>query len=122
MAELQTGSDRYRRSAWFVSPCCCRRTKERWLSAAPEHKRGDLIPDGWFEQWVNATLASDPGSLTDHPEHIRATNGPILDIREYWTAGKAFYDPKNITVPVLLIHAEWDIDVPLELAQNFFTS
>lgn len=97
-------------------------TKERWLSAAPEHKRIDLIPDGWFEQWVKATLASDPGSLTDHPEHIRATNGPILDIREYWTAGKAFYDPKDITVPVLLVHAEWDIDVPLELAQNFFTS
>ncbi|MGZ7444801.1 alpha/beta hydrolase [Paenibacillus sp. TH7-28] len=97
-------------------------TKERWLSAAPEHKRDDLIPDGWFEQWVKATLASDPGSLTDHSEHIRATNGPILDIREYWTAGKAFYDPKDITVPVLLIHAEWDIDVPLELAQNFFTS
>lgn len=97
-------------------------TKERWLSAAPEHKREDLIPEGWFEQWVKATLASDPGSQTDHPEHIRATNGPILDIREYWTAGKAFYDPKEITVPVLLVHAEWDIDVPLELAQNFFTS
>jgi len=93
-------------------------TKERWLGAAPEHKRGDLIPKGWFEQWVKATLDSDPG----YPDHIRATNGPILDIREYWTAGKAFYNPEEITVPVLLIHAEWDIDVPLELAQNFFTS
>ncbi|WP_258169052.1 alpha/beta hydrolase [Paenibacillus sp. AR247] len=25
-------------------------------------------------------------------------------------------------MPVLLVHAEWDIDVPLDLAQNFFTS
>ncbi|AEI42834.1 putative alpha/beta hydrolase fold protein [Paenibacillus mucilaginosus 3016] len=25
-------------------------------------------------------------------------------------------------MPVLLVHAEWDIDVPLELAQSFFTS
>ncbi|MFB0843312.1 alpha/beta hydrolase [Paenibacillus oleatilyticus] len=96
--------------------------KERWLSAAPEHKRSDLIPEGWFEQWVEATLASDPGSHSVHPGYIRATNGPILDIREYWTAGNAFYDPGAITVPVLLVHAEWDIDVPLELAQHFFTS
>ncbi|WP_253806158.1 alpha/beta hydrolase [Paenibacillus sp. Cedars] len=97
-------------------------TKERWLSAAPEGKRDSLLPDGWFEKWVEATLASDPNSKTVHPEHIRATNGPILDIREYWTVGKAYYEPKDITVPVLLIHAEWDIDVPLDLAQNFFTS
>ncbi|RED36526.1 alpha/beta hydrolase [Paenibacillus sp. VMFN-D1] len=97
-------------------------TKERWLSAAPEDKRGDLIPEGWFEQWTEATLASDPGSQSDHPGQIRATNGPILDIREYWTANRAFYEPKEITVPVLLVHAEWDIDVPLDLAQNFFTS
>ncbi|MGF7029164.1 pimeloyl-ACP methyl ester carboxylesterase [Paenibacillus mucilaginosus] len=97
-------------------------TKERWLSAAPEGKRDGLIPDGWFEKWVEATLASDPKAKAAHPGHIRAANGPILDIREYWTAGIAFYEPGNITVPVLLVHAEWDIDVPLELAQSFFTS
>jgi pimeloyl-ACP methyl ester carboxylesterase len=97
-------------------------TKERWLSAAPEGKRDGLIPEGWFEKWVDATLASDPNNKSMHPEHIRATNGPILDIREYWTAGKAFYEPNAITVPVLLVHAEWDIDVPLDLAQSFFTS
>ncbi|PZD97120.1 alpha/beta hydrolase [Paenibacillus sambharensis] len=97
-------------------------TKERWLSAAPEGKRDGLIPDGWFEQWVEATLASDPKAKAVHPGHIRAANGPIQDIREYWAAGKAFYEPGSITVPVLLVHAEWDIDVPLELAQHFFTS
>ncbi|WP_262362844.1 alpha/beta fold hydrolase [Paenibacillus ihumii] len=61
-------------------------TKERWLSAAPEQKRSDLIPKGWFEQWVRATLDSDPRSLTDHPDYIRATYGPILDIRSHQAA------------------------------------
>ncbi|HEY3426697.1 MAG TPA: alpha/beta hydrolase [Negativicutes bacterium] len=53
---------------------------------------------------------------------MRAVNGPILDIREFWTVGKKFYEPKDISVPVLLIHGEWDIDVPLDLAQSYFTS
>lgn len=97
-------------------------TKQRWLSAAPEEHRGDLLPEGWFEKWVDATLASDPWSKAETPNQIRATNGPILDIREYWTVGRKFYEPKNITVPVLLVHAEWDIDVPLNLAMALFTS
>jgi len=95
--------------------------RPRWLSAAPEAKREGLIPHGWFETWAEASLAIDPKSSAEIPRTIRATNGAILDIREFWTAGKALYEPGDITVPVLLTHAEWDIDVPLSLAQTYFS-
>jgi pimeloyl-ACP methyl ester carboxylesterase len=95
--------------------------KARWLGAAPEDKRTDLLPEGWFEKWVDATIATDPLSQTHTPPSIRATNGPIQDVREYWAVGKKFYEPKDITVPVLLVHAEWDIDVQIDLAKELFS-
>jgi len=95
--------------------------KTRWLSAAPEDKRADLLPEGWFERWADATIASDPSSHTRIPPSIRATNGPIQDVREYWAIGKKFYEPRDITVPVLLVHAEWDIDVPINSAKELFS-
>ena len=29
--------------------------RERWLNGVPEHKKSELIPAGWFEQWADAT-------------------------------------------------------------------
>ena len=34
--------------------------------------------------------------------------------------GRPVYDPGRITAPTLLIHAEWDVDVPLDAAQAYF--
>lgn len=94
--------------------------KARWLSTVPEHKANDFLPDGWFEQWAQYTLAEDPWSSSNTPNRIRATNGPIQDIRDYWRAGKPFYRPSTITAPTLLVHGEWDIDVPIDLALAYF--
>ncbi|MEY9109120.1 pimeloyl-ACP methyl ester carboxylesterase [Bradyrhizobium yuanmingense] len=96
--------------------------RERWLSAAPEAARSSLIPAGGFELWANISLATDPLGSAQTPAIMRAVNGPILDIREYWAAGKRLYDAADIRVPVLLVHAEWDQDVPIHSAQNFFLS
>lgn len=38
----------------------------------------------------------------------------------YWMQGKSTYDPSKITVPALLIHAEWDADLPSYQAQGLF--
>ena len=105
--------------AWRLVPV--RQSKERWLSTAPEHGRAMLVPEGWFEQWADVTLAEDPWSRDRTPDQLRASNGPIQDIRDYWRVGRKYYEPSNIKVPVLLVHGEWDVDVPIDLAQALFS-
>jgi pimeloyl-ACP methyl ester carboxylesterase len=94
--------------------------KERWLKGvAPEH-RETLIPKGWFEQWAEATFSTDPWGARQEPKQLRAPNGTVADNREFWAAGKPRYDPGMIRVPVLLIHAEWDRDLPSPLSHAYF--
>ncbi|WP_029010067.1 alpha/beta hydrolase [Azospirillum halopraeferens] len=89
-----------------------------WRAAAPEPERQALIPDGWFDAWETVTLATDPGS--PDAGTIRAPSGAVLDVREHWTAGNPLYDPSAITCPVLVVCAEWDVDVRLDMAQDLF--
>ena len=95
-------------------------SKARWLSTAPEYARDGLVPEGWFEQWAQFSLAEDPWSTERAPNKLRATNGPIQDIRDYWRAGNPYYQPSDITAPTLLVHGEWDIDVTIDLALAYF--
>jgi pimeloyl-ACP methyl ester carboxylesterase len=94
--------------------------KERWLNGVAEDKRRDLIPPGWFEQWADATFATDPVGARQSPPTLRAPNGVVHDGRVYWSAGKPYYDPAQIAVPTLVIHAEWDRDLPSPLALAVF--
>jgi pimeloyl-ACP methyl ester carboxylesterase len=90
------------------------------LKGVAEDKRADLIPPGVFDAWANATWATDPESSRQNPPMLRAPNGVVEDSMNYWSAGKALYDPGKITVPTLLLHAEWDADLPSYLAQGYF--
>ncbi len=92
--------------------------KKRWLAGVPEDKLADLIPAGWFEAWAQTTWSTDP-KARDSGE-LRAPNGVIQDVRNYWAAGKPYYDPANIRVPTLLIKAEWDQDTPAYMSQALF--
>jgi alpha-beta hydrolase superfamily lysophospholipase len=47
-------------------------------------------------------------------------NGALQDIRDYWISGKPQYDPADIRVPVLLIHGEWDADLPSDQCRGYF--
>ena len=95
--------------------------KNRWLTGVPEHAKASLIPEGWFEKWANATFDTDPWGKTQNPKKLRAPNGTVQDAREYWTAGKPVYEPKDIKVPVMLVHAEWDADLPSYMMYEYFT-
>ena len=44
----------------------------------------------------------------------------VVDGAEYRSAGKSYYDPTKITVPTLLVVAEWDRDTPPYMAQTLF--
>ncbi len=94
--------------------------KKRWLTGVPQEKQKDLIPPGWYEAWAKAAIATDPVGSTQTPPVVRAPNGVIEDGSKYWSAGKPYYDPAKINVPVLLIHAEWDADTPAYMSQALF--
>jgi pimeloyl-ACP methyl ester carboxylesterase len=95
-------------------------SKERWYTGVPEDKKASLIPPGWFEGWADATFATDPVGAAMSPPVLRAPNGVVQDGQQFFGAGKPYYDPAEITVPTLLIHAEWDRDTPPYMAQSLF--
>ena len=90
------------------------------MAGVPESKRDELFPAGWFETWAGATWASDPEANKHNPPAIRAPNGTVQDTADFWAAGKPYYDPAKITVPTLLVLAEWDRDTPTYMAQTLF--
>jgi pimeloyl-ACP methyl ester carboxylesterase len=92
--------------------------RTRWLNRVPDHKKAELLPEAWFEAWADATFAS--GQAGPGPAQLMAPNGTIQDGREYWSASKPLYDPSRITVPVLIVHAEWDRDCPIEMSRALF--
>ena len=94
--------------------------KARWLNGVPEDKQAALIPPGWFEQWADATWATDPVGA-----QAKSAGGPRAerhraDTAEFWTSGKTMYDPAKITVPTLIAIGEWDRDTPPYMAQAMF--
>jgi pimeloyl-ACP methyl ester carboxylesterase len=94
--------------------------RDRWLNGVPDGKKADLIPTGWFEQWADATWATDPEGAKMNPPVLRAPNGTLADTAEFWSSGKAYYDPSKITAPTLIVGAEWDHDNPPYMRQTLF--
>src|SRR5690349_7546965 len=95
--------------------------RDRWLKGVPEDKKKDLIPDGWFEQWAQTTHTTDPVGSKHNPPVLRAPNGTLHDTKAYWSSGKPYYDPADIKVPVLIVHAEWDQDLPNPMPREVFS-
>ena len=94
--------------------------RDRWLNGVAEEKKATLIPSGWLDQWADATWATDPEGAKMNPPILRAPNGTLQDTAEYWSSGKPYYDPAKITVPTLVIGAEWDADNPAYMRQALF--
>ncbi len=92
----------------------------RWLTGVPEDKKQSLIPAGWFDQWANASWATDPDGAKQNPPVVRAPNGTVQDTQEYWSSGKTMYNPAKITAPTLIVIGEWDRDTPPYMAQALF--
>ncbi|WP_426959478.1 alpha/beta hydrolase [Muricoccus radiodurans] len=94
--------------------------RERWLNGVPDNKRANLIPPGWFEHWADSTFATDPEGARQVPGVLRAPNGVLADGREFWGAGRPYYDPSKVTAPALLVVGEWDRDTPPSMAVALF--
>src|SRR5262245_2433748 len=94
--------------------------EKRRRAGLTDTQERDLMPSEWADAWWAANMALDPVGAAQNPPVVRAPNGVIEDGQRYWSAGKAFYEPANITVPTLLILAEWDVDTPPYMAQAVF--
>ncbi|MCC8959630.1 alpha/beta fold hydrolase [Bradyrhizobium sp. Pear77] len=96
------------------------RALARWLTGVPNHKREQILPPDWSQAVLDAIWSSDPLGATADPRFIRVPNGASKDWRNYWLAGKPFYDPAEILAPVLLVQAEWDAETPPYMGRTLF--
>lgn len=97
-------------------------TRQRIARGLPPGKAKELVPDEAFDAWWAAAVGTDPVGAAQNPPVVRAPNGIIEDLRNYWMSGKPHYDPASITVPTLAILAEWDADTPPYMAQAVFAA
>jgi pimeloyl-ACP methyl ester carboxylesterase len=95
--------------------------RTRGLRGIPKGREEEISPTAWFDQWWAANLATDPDGAKQNPPVVRAPNGVIKDIVEYWGKGQPTWDPASVRVPTLLILAEWDQDTPPYMAQEVFS-
>lgn len=94
--------------------------RARGIRGIPENRVEEISPKAWGEQWWKVVQASDPEGAKLNPPVVRAPNGVVKDINEFWAKGKPTYEPANIKVPTMLVVAEWDQDTPLYMAQELF--
>lgn len=94
--------------------------RQRGARGIPANRVEEISPTAWFDKWWEGNMATDPVGAKQTPPVLRAPNGVLKDIVEYWGVGKATWEPEKIRVPTLLILAEWDQDTPLYMAQEVF--
>ena len=73
-----------------------------------------------FARSAGRLAKNDPIDAEMTPPVVRAPNGVVQDSAEFFGAGNPYYDPARITVPTLLVGAEWDRDTPPYMAQTLF--
>jgi pimeloyl-ACP methyl ester carboxylesterase len=95
-------------------------TRDSVLAQAPEDKRAALIPAGWFEHFAGVTWALDPDGVRQNPQVLRVPNGPVADGREYWNAGRPWWNPAAVRAPTLIVVGEWDRTTPPALGLTLF--
>jgi pimeloyl-ACP methyl ester carboxylesterase len=94
--------------------------RARVLRGIPQGREEEISPTAWFDKWWAANLATDPVGAKADPPFLRSPNGVLKDIVERWGKGNPTYDPAKITVPTLIIVAEWDQDTPLYMSYELF--
>jgi alpha-beta hydrolase superfamily lysophospholipase len=80
--------------------------------------RPDSLPS--IQAFIDSHLGRFRALARNGPAGPARLIGGIEDFKDYWAAGKADYDPAKITVPTLLVQAEWDRDLPPYMAQTLF--
>jgi pimeloyl-ACP methyl ester carboxylesterase len=85
-------------------------------------KQKEFLPEAWFDAFWEAAVSADPAGASQNPPVVPIPNGALEDVQKYWMVGKPHYDPASITVPTLVIGAEWDTDLPPYMAPEIFAN
>lgn len=88
----------------------------RWFKGLKPAIQAEVQAKGWPQALIASLQAADQGCRI-----IRAPNGTIKDINDYWMAEKPFYDPSAITIPTLVIVGSDDQDTPPVQAHTIYT-
>lgn len=91
------------------------------LTGAPDSKKSELLSPAVFEAWSAAETATDADGAKQNPPVVRTPNGYYADDRDYQTAGKALWEPSEITAPTLVVVGDWDGVAPPARAQAVFS-
>lgn len=94
----------------------------RWVTGLSADQINTLIPGDTFDIWWNATVLTDPTADTRDPPSIRAPNGIQLDNSLLWGSNQAPYDIKQLACPVLVVRADNDIDLNLNMSQSYYAA
>ncbi len=94
--------------------------RQRWVRGLEPDTAEQLMPHAEFDAWWQALLDIE-GMQQGGAQVIKAPNGVMADLIDYWAAGRATYAPEKISVPTLLLVAEWDADTPVYMAQEVFS-
>lgn len=94
--------------------------RRRWFRGVDSATAEILCPQAELDAWWAHALSTDPIGASQVPPVLRAPNGVLADLAEYWAAGIPTYEPGSIRVPVLAILGEWDVDTPPRMAYDLF--
>jgi pimeloyl-ACP methyl ester carboxylesterase len=86
----------------------------------PKDKVEQISPTEWYDKWWQANLATDPDGASRNPQVLRAPNGVLRDLNEFWAKGTPTYDAGAIRAPTLLVVGEWDVITPPEQGLALF--
>jgi pimeloyl-ACP methyl ester carboxylesterase len=94
--------------------------RQRGIRGIPDERVEEISPKAWFDRWWAVNMANDPVGAEMTPPVVRAPNGVLKDLAQYWMKGTPVYEPADIQVPTLIVVAEWDRDTPPVMAQEVF--
>jgi len=89
-------------------------------TGAPESERDTLLSTDVLAAWSAAEIATDADGAKQSPPVVRTPNGYYADDWDYWTAGKALWEPSEISAPTLVVVGDWDGLTPPARAQAVF--
>lgn len=97
--------------------------RRRWFRGLDDHTAASICPRDMLLAWWEHTLTAEASgaSVDEVRSGLRAPNGVVADLLEYWAAGLPTYDPTQIKAPVLAVLGEWDVETPLYMAQELFS-